>query len=253
MTVALITNDDGIDSPGLHALATAASEAGLNVVVAAPASEASGSSASITGADPDGRIRMERRTVDGLDVPCFAVQAAPALIVLIAAHGAFGDPPDLVLSGINRGANVGHAILHSGTVGAALTGGSNGARAMAVSLDVGMHPASHEWAAAAAVSSEMLATVLECAPGTVLNLNVPNDEAAAGHRPRIATLAPFGIVQTTATESGEDELRLTVADLQGEHDPHTDVALLLAGHSTLTSVTAVGEGRPPKGMRHPNR
>jgi 5'-nucleotidase len=253
MTVALITNDDGIDSPGLHALATAASEAGLNVVVAAPASEASGSSASITGADPAGRIRMERRTIAGLDVPCFAVQAAPALIVLIAAHGAFGDPPDVVLSGINRGANVGHAILHSGTVGAALTGGSNGARAMAVSLDVGMRPVSLEWAAAAAVSKEMLATVLECPRGTVLNLNVPNTDGAARGRPRVATLAPFGIVQTTTTESGEDEVRLTVADLQGEQDPRTDVALLLAGHSTLTSVTAVGESRPPKGLRHTSR
>jgi 5'-nucleotidase len=113
-----------------------------------------------------------------------------------------------------------------------------------------MHPVSHEWAAAAAVSGELLPTVLECPPGTVLNLNVPNDEAAGRRRPRIATLAPFGIVQTTATESGEGEVRLTVADLQGEQEPHTDVALLLAGHSTITSVTAVGEHRPPKGLRH---
>lgn len=122
MSTVLITNDDGIDSAGLHALAAVAIDEGLEVVVAAPASEASGSSASVIGADHDGHVHMSRREIAGLDVPCYAVRAAPALIALIAAHGAFGDVPDAVLSGINRGANIGHAVLHSGTVGAALTG-----------------------------------------------------------------------------------------------------------------------------------
>lgn len=241
----LITNDDGIDSPGLHALAAAALEEGLDVVVAAPASESSGSSASILGAEADGRIRMERRTVEGLDIPCYAVRAAPALIALIAAHGAFGPAPDAVLSGVNRGANVGRAILHSGTVGAALTGGSNGARGLAVSLDVGMHPVSHEWAAAALLSRGLLRGLLESPSGTVLNLNVPNDAEAGALVPRTATLAPFGIVQTTAAESGEGEVRLTVADLEGELDAHSDAAILASGHPTLTSITAVGEAPMP--------
>lgn len=248
MTTVLITNDDGIDSPGLHALAAAAFAEGLDVVVAAPASEASGSSASITGAEPDGRIHMERREVAGLAMPCFAVRAAPALIALIAAHGAFGAIPHAVLSGVNRGANIGHAILHSGTVGAALTGGANGARGLAVSLDVGMHPVTHEWAVAARLTRGILRGLLDAPPGTVLNLNVPNHADAGDRPPRAATLAPFGIVQTTATEAGEGEVRLTVADLEGEHDPRTDVALLLAGHPTLTAITAVGEATLPDGV-----
>ena len=69
MTTVLVTNDDGIDSPGLHALAAAAAAEGLDVIVAAPASEASGSSASITGAEFDGRIHMERREIEGLEMP----------------------------------------------------------------------------------------------------------------------------------------------------------------------------------------
>jgi 5'/3'-nucleotidase SurE len=73
----------------------------------------------------------------------------PGLIALIAARGAFGDPADVVLSGVNHGANVGRAILHSGTVGAALTGGLNGAWGAAVSLDVGMNPTEFHWDAAA--------------------------------------------------------------------------------------------------------
>ena len=71
MTTVLITNDDGIDSPGLHALAVAAAAEGLDVVVAAPASQSSGSSASILGAEADGRIHVEARRIEGLTMPCY--------------------------------------------------------------------------------------------------------------------------------------------------------------------------------------
>lgn len=241
MTTVLVTNDDGIDSPGLHALAGVAVAEGCAVIVAGPATESSGSSASIIGADREGRIRMEEREIAGLDVPCWAVQAAPALIALIAAHGAFGAVPDAVLSGVNRGANIGHAILHSGTVGAALTGGSNGARGLAVSLDVGLHPDTHEWDAAANVARGVLRDLLEAAPGTVLNLNVPNLASAAGLAPRSATLAPFGIVQATAAEAGEGGVRLTVADVGEVDDPSSDAMLLAAGHATLTALSGLRE------------
>jgi 5'-nucleotidase len=247
MTTVLITNDDGIDSPGLHALALAALAEGLDVVVAAPASESSGSSASIIGAEADGRIHMETRRIAGLTMPCYAVRAAPALIALIAAHGAFGTPPDAVLSGVNRGANIGRAVLHSGTVGAALTAGSNGARGLAVSLDVGMHPDVCHWDAAANVARTVLAALLDAPVGTVLNLNEPND-AVVEKPPREASLAVFGIVQATATERGEGGVRLTVADLTGDHDPRSDAALLGAGHPTLTSITAVRDAPMPAGM-----
>src|SRR5690554_3817048 len=177
---ALITNDDGIDSPGLLALAIVACDAGLDVVVAAPAAEASGSSASIiateahavTAAGGHGRIRVVPRTLAGLDVPAFAVHAAPALIALLAAHNAFGAKPEVVLSGINRGANVGHAIIHSGTVGAALTGGVNGARGLAVSLETGEGPP--QWVAASNVVARVLPSVMESPVGTVINLNIPD-------------------------------------------------------------------------------
>ncbi|MDR5699790.1 5'/3'-nucleotidase SurE [Agromyces aerolatus] len=246
--VALITNDDGIDSPGLHALARTALDAGLEVIVAAPWSEASGSSAAITGADPDGRVRMERREIEGLDgATIFAVQAAPAMIALLAAHGAFGATPDVVLSGINRGANVGHVVLHSGTVGAALTAGASGLRGLAVSLDVGLDPDAHHWQTAATVAAPLIAPLLESPQGTVLNVNVPNRAELDG-RPRSARLAEFGVVQTTAAVPGEGEVRLTVADLSGEFDPESDAVLLQAGHPTLTALSGVGEAALPPGF-----
>lgn len=100
---ALVTNDDGIDSPRLQHLAAAVRDTGLEVVIAAPAAQSSGSSASIiAGVVDHDRITREHRTLDELeDVPAHAIGAAPALIALIAAHGAFGDPPDIVLSGIS--------------------------------------------------------------------------------------------------------------------------------------------------------
>jgi 5'-nucleotidase len=251
VTVALVTNDDGIESPGLHVLATAALAEGLEVIVAAPARQSSGSSASITAAEEDGRIHMARRELPFLEgIPAFAVRGAPGLIALIAAHGAFGDPPDIVLSGINHGANVGRAILHSGTVGAALTGGLNGARGLAVSLDVGMNPETFEWQTAASVARDLIPMLLEQPPGTVLNLNVPN--VAMRPELREGRLAPFGIVQTTMTEKDDRYVRLAVEDLPNEPLPGTDAALLAEGFATVTSIKPIAEaGVPALPSSHP--
>jgi 5'-nucleotidase len=242
----LITNDDGITSPGLFRLAVAAMELGLDVVVAAPAAEASGSSASIIASESDGRIRMDRRKLEGLEeVPTYAVHGAPALIALIAGHGAFGDPPELVLSGINRGANVGRAIIHSGTVGAALTGGVNGGRGLAVSLDVGLEPTKFRWSIAARMARKLIPFLLDQPEGTVLNLNVPNLDTDELPEFRQATLASFGIVQTTMTESDQHSIRLAVADQNAQGEPGSDAALLADGFATVTSIDPVREAALP--------
>ena len=239
-TRTLITNDDGIDSPGLHVLARAAREAGLDVTVAAPMWQSSGSSASIVAAEDDGRIGIERREVPGLDgVPAYAVRGGPGLVALIAAHGAFGDPAELVLSGVNHGANVGRAILHSGTVGAALTGGLNGAWGAAISLDVGMNPTEFHWDAAAAAALELLPFLLERPRGTVVNLNVPNAPTNRGVVE--AALAPFGIVQTTVRERDAGHLRLAVEDLPNSPEPGSDAARLADGWATVTGIDPVSQ------------
>ncbi|MGW6175366.1 5'/3'-nucleotidase SurE [Arthrobacter sp. NPDC055138] len=242
----LITNDDGIDSPGLHALAAGALEAGLNVTIAAPVTEASGSSASITAWEDEGRIRVEQRTLEGLEsVPAFAVHGTPGFISMIATHGAFGDRPDLVLSGVNRGANVGRVILHSGTVGAALTAGVNGGRGMAVSLDTGLNPEGLNWETAALLATGLLPYLMDQRAGTVLNLNVPNVDGTVLPEFRTATLAEFGIVQTTVAERGEDHLRLAIADSQELAPPESDFALLAAGFATVTGIQPVTESHLP--------
>jgi 5''-nucleotidase (EC 3.1.3.5)/3''-nucleotidase (EC 3.1.3.6)/exopolyphosphatase (EC 3.6.1.11) len=242
MTRILVTNDDGIDAPGLAALARAAVEAGHDVTIAAPAQQSSGTSASIVADEEDGRIVVERRTLPGLDdVPAFAVHGGPGLIALVAARGAFGDPAQLVLSGVNHGANVGRAILHSGTVGAALTAGLNGAWGLAVSLDVGMSPTTFHWDAAAAASVLLAPFLLDRPAGSVINVNVPNADSNRGVVE--AELAPFGIVQTTLTERGEHHVRLAVEDLPNVPVPGTDAALLADGWITLTGLDPVSHVR----------
>ena len=99
----LLTNDDGIDSVGLHVLARAMRELG-EVLIVAPDSEYSGAGAAL-GALHLIKPEVHETIVDGID-RAYAVTGPPALCTLFAALGAFGAVPDLVVSGINPGANV---------------------------------------------------------------------------------------------------------------------------------------------------
>ncbi|XVV06569.1 5'/3'-nucleotidase SurE [Actinosynnema sp. CA-248983] len=237
----LITNDDGIDSLGLAALARGAVAHGWQVVVAAPARESSGTSAGLTAAEDERRVEVERRLLPGLDgVPAYAVAAHPGLIALVASQGAFGEPPEVVLSGVNRGANVGRAVLHSGTVGAALTASINGARAMAVSLDVGLEPeADLHWDTAVRVASGLFDRLAALPPGAALNLNVPNRPHS--DPPRRAGLAEFGMVRSRVKESDDGSIRLVTVVVEGELPPGSDAALLAAGRATWTPLRSVTE------------
>lgn len=133
----LVTNDDGVASPGLHVLARSLAACGHDLVIAAPDRDMSGSSAAIGQIHVDEHIDAERVELPGLaGVPAYAVAGPPGLCVLAARLGGFGAPPELIVSGINPGANTGRAVLHSGTVGAALTAASFGCRGLAISLDV---------------------------------------------------------------------------------------------------------------------
>jgi 5'-nucleotidase len=250
----LVTNDDGIDSEGLRVLALMALEAGLEVVVAAPMQECSGASASITAVEQDGRFVVEPRTIAGLEAAdaVLAVGGLPAFIALTGMRGAFGPPPEIVLSGINNGPNTGYAVLHSGTAGAALTASTFGARAMAVSLNVrmrwpsgaGVAPSASSpphWATAAEVARRLLPTLLASEPGTVLNVNAPNIDLDAVLGLERARLARFGAVQTNVSERGEGFFKVALAEIDAEYEPGTDAALLAAGYATVTPLQAVCE------------
>ena len=179
----LVTNDDGIDSTGLHELTRAVSNHG-DIIVAAPDSEYSGASASV-GALHLIRPEVRRTSVDGAK-EAYSVSGPPALCVLFARMGVFGAVPDLVVSGINPGANVGRAVYHSGTVGAALTARNGNITGIAISQEVtgfGIEGQGWEdtlagqlWSTAAEVADRVVGAMCASMPtrALVLNVNVPN-------------------------------------------------------------------------------
>lgn len=242
----LVTNDDGIAAPGLHALAAAAVAAGLAVLVAAPAEEASGSGSSIIAVRRDGLVPLQPRELPGLDaVPAYAVAAQPAFISSAALNGWFDPPPSLVLSGINYGANLSDAVMHSGTVGAALTAGRLGARALAVSLDCDHRPEGEpvRWDAAAALVPAVLEVLTATEVGTVLSLNVPNLPPRQLGELKAATLASRSSWRPRISQV---EGGLWVRGIRASEtpEPGSDVALLAAGHPTVTLMQPVASASP---------
>jgi 5'-nucleotidase len=241
---ALITNDDGIDSPGLRALAVGARDAGFDVVVAAPHVDASGVGGSVLAVREDERIRLHRRELPGLaDVPAFGVEGHPAFIVHSAGRGWLDPEPDVVLSGINVGANLGHAVLHSGTVGAALAASLHGWRALAVSLGTpAIAPQRPRWDSALHVLPDVLDLLLAAPDGTVLSLNVPDLPVDELGELREARLARFGSVRVRVDQvshDGGEALHTHEAELATPPEPGTDTALLAAGHPTVTELQSV--------------
>ncbi|HCB34939.1 MAG TPA: hypothetical protein DEP66_03450 [Acidimicrobiaceae bacterium] len=210
----LVTNDDGVDSAGLAVLARAMRCHG-DVVVVAPDSEYSGSGAAI---GPIHLIEPEvrRARVEGID-ESWAVAGAPALCVMFARLGAFGDV-DWVVSGINPGANVGRSVYHSGTVGAVLTARNGDVPGLAVSQAVSgfgvegqgweESVADQKWHAAAEVASVVVGA-LAAAPGDTpaVNLNVPNLEVAemAGWRYTSVGRRPVRAITSAHLEPHPDD------------------------------------------------
>jgi len=129
----LLTNDDGIKSPGLWAAAEALDELGF-VTVVAPREQSSGAGRSFPSFY-DGEITKEILMVNGKEWTVHAVNGTPAMAVLFGAYSLIPGGADLVVSGINYGLNVGSGVTISGTVGAALEGAAAGIPSLAISLE----------------------------------------------------------------------------------------------------------------------
>ena len=159
----LVTNDDGVHAPGIGALWRALGDLG-EVFVVAPDREVSACSQSLTLKHP---LRAEK-----IDERVYAVDGTPADCVNLAVVKLLPRRPDLVLSGINRGANLGEDIFYSGTIGGAREGTFFGLPAIAISLAA---KAETDFSHAAAFATRLVTTVLEkgLPERTLLNVNVP--------------------------------------------------------------------------------
>ncbi len=162
----LVSNDDGIDAPGIKALHRELASIG-NVKVVAPDRERSAASHSLTLQVP---IRAQHLSEDVV-----SVNGTPTDCIMLAIKNLLKVKPDLVVSGINRGANMGDDITYSGTVAAAMEATLLGTPAIAISLDRG-DDNGFDYAAAARIAREVSLAVLArgLPEGTLLNVNVPN-------------------------------------------------------------------------------
>ncbi|PPV08227.1 stationary phase survival protein SurE [Xanthomonas bromi] len=163
----LVSNDDGVDAPGIQILAEALRYAGHEVMVVAPDRDRSGASNSLTLDVP---IRTRR-----IDAQTCAVAGTPTDCVHLALTGMLDYDPDIVVSGINNSANLGDDVIYSGTVSAAMEGRFLGLPAVAVSLVTHHHEAHHyETAARAAVEIVARLKADPLPADTILNVNVPD-------------------------------------------------------------------------------
>jgi 5'-nucleotidase len=164
----LVSNDDGINSRGIRLLAAELRKLG-EVTVVAPDTERSAVGHAITLSDP---LRVKEVREEG-DLFGYAVNGTPSDCVKIAINALLAEPPDLVVSGVNLGANVATDIIYSGTVSAATEGTIMGVPSIAVSLNTFVNP---DFQPAARFARQIAQEVHErgLAQGTLLNVNVPN-------------------------------------------------------------------------------
>src|SRR5262252_1795066 len=163
----LVTNDDGYRSDGIHALARSLRDVG-EVTIVAPMTEASAIGHALTLRHP---LRL-----DAIEERVFAVEGTPTDCVNIAVTQVFKGLPDLVVSGINKGWNLGDDVTYSGTVAGALEGALLGVPAVAVSLAQtrGTYDFSHSAEAGATLAGGILKRPLP--PWTFLNVNLPKGQ-----------------------------------------------------------------------------
>ncbi len=225
----LVSNDDGYLAPGINVLAAALAELGV-VTVVAPDRDRSGASNSLTLSRP---LRPRK-----VSPQVWAVDGTPSDCVHLAIQGLLPFTPDLVVSGINHGANLGDDVLYSGTVAAATEGRSLGLPAIAVSSAA--HDPQHLDAAAAVVVDLVRRLVDHPLPSlTLLNVNVPDAPRAALKPWQVTRLGrrhpSSGIVRATDPR-GREIFWIGAAGAGADAGAGTDFAAVAEGHVSITPI-----------------
>jgi 5'-nucleotidase len=226
----LITNDDGIHAPGINCLAEALAEIG-EVAVVAPDRERSASSHALTLHHP---LRAE------LIAPGrYAVDGTPTDCVNLGIHSLIDFHPDLVVSGINRGANLGDDVTYSGTVAAALEATLMGIPAFAISLASLEYAAEYGGAARFAARLALQIKQHGLPLDTYLNVNVPAVAAELLKPPLFTTQGKRrydGKIVDSVDPRGRSYYWIGTADFDFHDIDGSDVAALLRGHISVTPL-----------------
>ena len=228
----LVSNDDGVDAPGIRILAEGLRAAGHEVLVVAPDRDRSGASNSLT---LDAPVRVQQ-----LDASTWRVYGTPTDCVHVAITGMLEVEPDMVVSGINNTANLGDDVIYSGTVAAAMEGRFLGLPAVAMSLQTVDHNGHHyETAARAAVEIIARLATDPLPADTILNVNVPDlpwdqvrgfEVSRLGNRHRAEACIP------QQDPRGRQWWWIGAAGPEQDAGPGTDFHSVRTGHISITPI-----------------
>jgi len=222
----LLTNDDGIQAPGLKSLEECLAPV-AEVTVVAPDKEMSATSQSIS-------MHMPLR-VRHLDQGHYAVSGTPADMVIIALYHLLPRKPDLVVSGINPGGNLGENVIYSGTVAAAMEAVLHGVPSFAISLATRKHL---DFTAAGAFAAQLASKVLEegLPEGVMLNVNVPRGEVRGVRLTRQSQKISQNLVVEKKDPRGRPYYWLDETVELGQVEPDSDYAAILAHEISVTPL-----------------
>ena len=232
----LVTNDDGIESTGLHVLAQALTAVGT-VTVFAPSGEYSGAGAAVghlAAGLPDVH-KVERAEMPDV-AGAYHLDGPPALASLLACSGLFEAKPDLVVSGINPGPNVGHAVHFSGTIGACITASVFGTPGIAVS-QLTMGEVMHWQTAADAAVAQVERAMRD---QSLLSVNVPNlpaNEVLGAVEASLANRIPYSLHSPTMVEVSPGRFSATFErGAPFDSPPGSDTHSIDAGYVAVTEL-----------------
>jgi len=223
----VVTNDDGIHAPGLRALADALRES-AKVTIIAPLQERSAAAQSLTLRQPV--------YCDEIATGEFAIEGTPADAMILAFTTLLKEKVDLVISGINRGGNMGENVHYSGTVGAAKEATVHHTPAVAISLVY--RGEEFDFAPAAKLACRLARLVVEkgLPPGVLLNVNVPQDWTGEIWITRQSPKVTRTFLQPGKDPRGRPYFWITEERLNGNVEPETDHAAILARAASITPL-----------------
>ncbi|MGB9715390.1 MAG: 5'/3'-nucleotidase SurE [Thermodesulfovibrionales bacterium] len=232
MPIILITNDDGIHSPGIIALATALKGLG-DVYIVAPDRERSAVSHSLTLHRP---LRVEK-----LREGVYSIDGTPTDCVILAINKILPEKPALVASGINRGGNLGGDITYSGTVSGAIEGTIMGIPSFAISLVTGeeAQPAHFETASSFATKIARFILDKSLPPDTLLNINVPNVDKNQIKGIRFThqgKMVYSNSIKEIHDPKGKRHYWIGGTQINVEHDDDTDIQSVKDGYISITPI-----------------
>ena len=222
----LVTNDDGISAPGIKALEQGLAAVG-EVTVVAPDREMSATSQAISLHTP---LRIHR-----IDDRHCGIGGTPADCVILALYHILPERPDLVVSGINPGGNMGENVVYSGTVGGAMEGAVHGVHAFAISL---ASRKGLDFSAAAAFAAQLAAKILDegMERGVCLNVNVPRGEVCGVRITRQSQKISQNLVLEQKDPRGRPHYWLDETVELTDVEPDSDYGAILAREISVTPL-----------------